>query len=251
MGAWGRQRSLACALLGAASVVVAQPVPAPAAPESGWSGDLAFGLQLSGSTYISRRTTADADVAYRQGRYQFLGELAFDREVVKVEGQPLEVDRDRYDVNLKVRRYLDDPAVFLFVSPRFRHNANGYYVTTRALRLGGGWVARPRDTLTLTLEGATGYRTAGLQGGGRVNEALWGARAQLRWQLSESVQLRANLAHEQSALERYRTVDLGLRTKLSAHLGVLVKASYERGYPFSSTDRSAETELDVSLSYAL
>lgn len=246
-----RQSLVAAALLASGFAAVAQPVPPALPAEPGWSGDLGFGLQLSGSTYTSRRTTADADVAYRQGRYEFLSELAFDREVVKVEGQPLEVDRDRYDLNLKVRRYLDDPAVFLFVSPRFRHNANGYYVSTRALRLGAGWSVKPMDSLALTLEGATGYRTARVQGGGRVNEALWGARAQLRWQLSDSVQLRANVAHEQSALERYRTVDLGLRTKLSSHLGVLVKASYERGFPFSSTDRNAETELDVSLSYAL
>ncbi|MBN8504608.1 MAG: DUF481 domain-containing protein [Burkholderiales bacterium] len=222
-----------------------------ATPVQAWTGDLALGLQLSDSESKTRRYTASADLSRRHQRSELSLEFDLDREYVKIPGNQAELDRDRYDLRLKYRHDLQDQALFGYVSPRWRRNASGYYVQAKALRAGFGGRFRPVEPLLLTLEAGAGYRVARVEGGATAREGLGTIAAQARWKLRPGVEWRLEFAHEQSRGERYRTLESSLHTRISEHLGVKVRASYERGYPFSSTDPSAETNLDVSLSYAL
>lgn len=239
-------------LLTALAALVLAPAQADTpAPATAWTGDVALGLQLSDSESKTRRYTASADLSRRHARSELSLEFDLDREYVKIPGNQAELDRDRYDLRLKYRHDLQGEALFGYVSPRWRRNASGYYVQAKALRAGLGGRFQPLEPMQLTLEAGAGYRVARVEGGAAVREGLATVAAQARWQLRPGVEWRLELTHEQSRQERYRTLETSLRTKITERLGVQVRASYERGYPFSSTDPSAETNLDVSLSIAL
>ena len=220
------------------------------AAEPVWSGDTSFSLSFNSSDVFSRRTSSDAELLRQQGDSETSFDLSFDREVVKVAGERPELNRDKYDVNVKFREFLADGASFLYLSPRLRHNANGYYVTAQALRVGVGRRWQASESTTLTLETGTGARHARIYSGGHEDEMLWTLAGRMSWKINPQVQLRLNVVHEQSNRERYRTLDAVLRTSLTEHLGLQVKASYSRGFPFSSTERTGEAELDLGVSYA-
>ncbi len=220
-----------------------------ASPWGTWSGDMSFGLSFNSSSSLSRRTTADAELLLTRPDSDISFDLAFDRETVKVPGQQAELDRDKYDVNVKYRHTLWDADTFVYLSPRLRHNVYGYYVRTSALRAGLGHRWQTSRNLNLTLEGGTGYRHARLYNDGTATEVLFTVAGRARWQVSPGVQLRLSVVHEQSRQERYRTLDISLRSRLTDHVGLQVKASHSRGFPFSSIEPDGETELDVGVSY--
>jgi len=216
-----------------------------------WAGDVSIGLQLSESEAKSRRYTVSADLQKHRDDHEYLREADADREYVRTAGGKTELDRDKYDLRLTYRHDIGESGLFGYVSPRLRRNASAFYQRAHALRAGLGGRFQPAQDFKLVLGTGVGYGVASVAEGPRIREELAGAGVQARWQINPMVEARLELTHEQSRRERYRNVEASLRTKLSSHLGVQVRASHERGYPLSSTDPSAERNLDVSLSYSL
>lgn len=215
----------------------------------GWSGEVDGHYSFSQSSYTTRELSLGADVVLPLNHSELDGEFRFDREFIKLEGTPVEVNTDKYDASLKYKYFLDDSPYYAYVSPRIRYNRFGYYQRAQSVRGGGGRKFGGEGPWELNLELGSGYREAHLSDGLAVSETLYTLTVKAHWTVSDSLSVKLNWVNERSNREAYRTVTLGLRNKLTDKLGLKYELLYRRAFPFDSVEKNGELLADVGLSY--
>ena len=116
------------------------PVPqTKSSPESraGWSGELDGAFSFNRSTYTTRTMSISMDVVRPLRHAELDGELRYDHESIVVENTPAQVEKDRYDANLKYKHFWVDSPYYTYVSPRVRADRFGFYQRARGLRCRG------------------------------------------------------------------------------------------------------------------
>jgi putative salt-induced outer membrane protein YdiY len=219
-------------------------------PLYSWSGDIDGLYEFSKSEYTSRRLTASVDVSYPMVGRALDGELRFDREYVKEQDNSTSIDKDKYDASLKYKEYLDDSSYYLYVSPRMRHNRNGFYHSAQAIRSGFGRKLGGEGHWVVNLELGSGYRVAHTDQGENVSEVLYTATVKTTWTISERISLKFNGVQEQSRRETFRTMSLALRDKLSNSFGLKYEVFYRRSYPFDAFEKDGELSAEIGISYS-
>lgn len=215
-----------------------------------WTGDVDGLYQFSKSDYISRQLSLSADVAYPMNGKEFDGEARFDREYVKEQGSPSTVNKDMYDASVKYKEYLDDSPYYAYVSPRIRHNRNGFYHSAQAIRTGLGRKLGGDANWDLNLELGSGYRVAHTEQGENVSEVLYTATVKATWAISESVSIKFNGVQEQSRRETFRTMSLSVRDKLTSRFGLKYEVLYSRSYPFDAFEKDGELSAEFGVGYS-
>lgn len=214
-----------------------------------FDAELAARLSYSKSGYTTRRIRIDGDFNRMADHTESTVALRFDREYNRPAGGQAEISIDKYDVNGKIRQFWDDEGHFLYISPRMRHNRDGYYSRSRSLRAGLGKRYALEDRMKISAELGSGYREALLQDDTPVTEALRTLALSFQWEPSEDTRLKADWIDESSTRERYRTLELSLRHRLTNHLGLKYTIDYNRAYPFASTDDTSELDINFGISY--
>lgn len=180
------------------------------------------------------------------------GELRYDRESILVENSPAQVEKDRYDANLKYKHFWVDSPYYTYVSPRVRADRFGFYQRARGLRLGGGRKFEgASERWELSVEAGTGYREAYLSTQEHISETLYSFTAKARWVLNDNLLVKLNWIAEASNREAYQTIALSLRNKLSDRLGLKYELLQRRAFTTQDAPRrDKEFQADIGLSYA-
>lgn len=217
-----------------------------------WSGEVDGAFSFNRSTYTTRSMSVSVDVARPLHHAELDGELRYDRESILVENAPAQIEKDRYDANLKYKYFWVDSAYYTYVSPRVRADRFGFYQRSRGLRLGGGRkFESPADRWELSVEAGTGYREAFLSTQENISETLYSFTAKARWVLSDNLLVKLNWIAEASNREAYQTIALSLRNKLSDRLGLKYELLQRRAFTTQDAPRrDTEFQADVGLSYA-
>ena len=244
MSVWGAKASVLGAAIWGASGVGAQEAP------RGPSGEIDGHYSFNQSSYTTRELSLAADVAWPLAHSELDGEFRFDREFIKLEGTPVEVNTDKYDANLKYKYFLDDSPYYAYVSPRVRYNRFGYYQRAQSVRGGLGRKFGGEAPWEINLELGTGYREAHLSDDESISETLYTMTVKARWAVSDTLSIKLNWVNERSSREAYRTVTLGLRNKLTDKLGLKYEVLYRRAFPFDSVEKDGELLAEIGLSYS-
>lgn len=214
------------------------------------TGDLDGQYSYSKTDYTSRRLTLAADLAYPMPQKELDGDLRFDREYIKEEGNEPSLNRDRYDASLKFKQFFDDSPYYAYVSPRIRHNRFGYYQSAQALRVGGGRKFGGEGNWMVNLELGSGYRVAHSDDGENISEVLYTTALKATWDITDQLSLKFSGTQEQSRRETLRTMSLALRNKLTNHIGLKYEVLYRRSFPFDSLEKDGELSAEFGVSYA-
>lgn len=214
-----------------------------------FDAEVAARFSYSKSGYTTRRIRVDADFNQMVDHTESTVALRFDREYNRPAGGQAEISIDKYDANGKIRQFWDDAGDFVYISPRMRHNRDGYYSRSRSLRAGLGKRYELEDRVLLSGELGSGYREARLQDDSTVTEALKTLALSFQWDPAEDTRVKLDWIDESSTRERYRTLELSLRHRLTNHLGLKYTLDYNRAYPFASTDNTSEMDMNIGISY--
>lgn len=216
----------------------------------GPSGEIDGHYSFNQSSYTTRELSLAAEVVWPLTHSELDGEFRFDREFIKLEGTPVEVNTDKYDANLKYKYFLDDSPYYAYVSPRMRYNRFGYYQRAQSVRSGLGRKFGGEAPWEINVELGTGYREAHLANDESISETLYTMTVKARWAVSDTLSVKLNWVNERSSREAYRTVTLGLRNKLTDKLGLKYEVLYRRAFPFDSIEKDGELLAEVGLSYS-
>lgn len=229
---------------------VVEPVWAEMAePPHTWSGEVDGHYSLAKSTYTTRDISLSADFTRPMPGSELDGEFRFDREFIKLEGTPVEVNTDKYDTSVKYKRFIEESPYYAFVSPRTRYDRFGFYRRAQSIRAGGGRKFGGSEVWEVDAELGSGYREATVDEGFTVSEMLYAMSLKARWQATDSLSLKFNWGNEWSSRESYTTVTLGIRNKLTDKLGLKYEVVYRRAFPFESQDEGGELLTNVGLSF--
>lgn len=235
-----------------ASAVQPSSDPASQGSDQQWSGEVDGSFSFNRSTYTTRAMGVSVDVGRPMGAGKLDGELRYDRESIVVENSPAQVEKDRYDANIKYKHFWAETPYYSYVSPRVRGDRFGFYQRARALRLGGGrQFLGEADRWEVNLELGTGYREAHLSTNEEISETLYSFTAKARWVLNENLLVKLNWMAEASNREAYQTITLSLRNKLSDRLGLKYELLQRRSFTTQDAPRrDKEFQADIGLSYA-
>ncbi|HET8871958.1 MAG TPA: DUF481 domain-containing protein [Aquabacterium sp.] len=217
--------------------------------QQGWGGEVDGHYSLAHSTYTTRQISLAADVSRPLPESELDGEFRFDREFIKLQGSPVEVNTDKYDASFKYKRFIQETSYYGFISPRVRYDRFGFYQRVQAIRTGAGRKFGGGADWELDAELGSGYREAHVADGFSVSEALYTMTIKARWAATDAVLIKLNWTNEWSARESYTTVTLGLRNKLTDKLGLKYEVVYRRAFPLELQDRGGELLTEVGLSY--
>lgn len=226
--------------------------PAPTYSVKRWSGELDGAFSLNRSAYTTRAVAIAVDVARPVRDGELDGELRYDRESIKLDNSPAQLEKDRYDANLKYKRFWAQSTNYTYVSPRVRGDKFGFYQRAQGIRVGAGRrIADESETWELNLEAGSGYRVAHIATDEDIAEVLYILTAKARWAINDNVVLKLNWIVEASDREGFQILSLGLRNKLSDRLGLKYELRQQRTYAnHAETIRDKEFQADVGLSYA-
>ncbi|MGE5452325.1 MAG: DUF481 domain-containing protein [Acidobacteriota bacterium] len=216
----------------------------------GVTGEVDGHYSFNQASYTTRELSLAADVAWPVQHGELDGEFRFDREFIKLDGSPLEINTDKYDANIKYKYFLDDSPYYAYLSPRMRYNRFGYYQRAQSVRGGGGRKFGGSPQWEINLELGSGYREAHLSDDAAISETLYTMTVKARWAVSENLSLKFNWVNERSSREAYRTVTLGLRNKLTDKLGLKYEVLYRHTYPYDSLEKDGELQSEIGLSYS-
>lgn len=232
--------------------VMAAPLVQAGEPTDGiWHGEVDGQFSFSQSEYTSRELKLEANTAYLMPGRELGGDFSFERRSIKEDGSPRSVNKDMYDASVELKQYFDDTPYYAYVSPRVRHNRFGYYRSAQALRMGlGRKFGRDDGSLVVSLELGSGYRVAQTETSERIGEVLYISSLKALWALSETLSVYFNGAQEQGRREAFRTMTLGLRTKLTHSIGLKYELAYRRSYPFAGLENDGERTADLGITYS-
>ncbi|MDE2076722.1 MAG: DUF481 domain-containing protein [Burkholderiales bacterium] len=237
------------ALGGLLSGVITPVGAATAEAPQTWSGEVDGHYSLAKSAYTTRNISLSADFTRPMPGSELDGEFRFDREFIKLEGTPVEVDSDKYDASLKYKRFIEESPYYAFVSPRTRYDRFGFYRRAQSIRAGGGRKFGGSETWEVDAELGSGYREATVDQGFTVSELLYAMSLKARWAVTDSLAVKFNWGNEWSSRESYTTVTLGIRNKLTDKLGLKYEVVYRRAFPVESQDKGGEVLTDIGLSF--
>jgi putative salt-induced outer membrane protein YdiY len=204
-----------------------------------------------GGASRSHRLSSAGQLSLTRATRETSFEFALERDKVKTSPEAAWDRRQKEDVLLTQRQDVFSPASYLLIAPRYRRSTEDVYRDLLSLRVGAGYRWQPHDDVRLIAELATGARRARLNDGSSVREPVYTSVLKARWQISPSLQLRANGVVDQARTGALAQLDLSLRVRLTAALSGLIRLEHERTPAARDAGGRGERQLEVGLAYEL
>jgi len=204
------------------------------------------------SDYLSRTLAVSCDLTRKYGQHETVFEGDINNQSIKLPGASEGISRYKYDANIKRKYFYADTPYYSYLSPRIRHNDSGYFTSAQAMRIGGGRkIFLDESHFDMSFELGVGYRYATLADQSNIKEQLLTLATKFSWDISPNITIKFNLTNEQSALEKYRTVTLELKSKLTQDFSIKTEIAENRTYPFDISVPNGELISSMGIDYEI
>lgn len=228
----------------AAPVSLLAQAPAPAAPESPWSGSVTLGyLATSGNTETSTLNTG-LEVAYTKGNWVH----GFDGSAINATENNVKT-AESYSANWRSERNFTDQD-FMFGRLSWRKNLFSAYNTQFSQTIGYGRRLIDSDKHKLNGEIGAGARQSETQDGLSENETVFRGGAYYKWLFSETAKFSQDLTVEAGDLNTYVESVTALSAQLLGELALVASYTVKHNTDVAPTTEKTDTYTAISLEYS-
>lgn len=227
----------------AAPVSLMAQAPAPAEPESPWSGSVTLGyLATSGNTETSTLNTGFG-VAYTKGNW----EHGFDASAINATENDVKT-AESYSADWRSERNFTDHD-FMFGRLSWRKNLFSAYNTQFSQTVGYGRRIIDSDKHKLNGEIGAGARQSETQNGLSENDTIFRGGMYYAWHFAETAKFSQDLTVEAGELNTYVESVTALSAQLLGDLALVASYTVKYNSDVPPTTEKSDTYTAISLEY--